>query len=245
MSTTSLNVSSKMKSSDPSLLFDSRQREGEFFKQGCGDKGTTSLSSCSGPCGTNVSLSLFQAEMLNDPEFAKNVAAELSSYMPPMPKAYLATSHRLQHVQRKPLLPRRRDLHESANVTDHFCSVMGSCVRHPSKSHRLLCLASARLSLMVLVAVIRSAFSSLLSAFMLQWLRPIIRCFYFLPFFNTSITGPHKNAVLHLLDVVRFSQYLPPFVVGLLSAKSNRCAHSNTEREPRVSDLTICPSSTL
>ena len=67
------NVSSKVKSYDPSLFFNSRQREGEFFKQGCGDKGTTSLSSCSGPCGTNVSLSLYQAEMLNDPEFAKNV----------------------------------------------------------------------------------------------------------------------------------------------------------------------------
>ena len=67
LSTTSPNVSSKVKSSDPCLVFNSRQREGEFFKQGCGDKGTTSLSSCSGPCGTNVSLSLFQAEMLNVP----------------------------------------------------------------------------------------------------------------------------------------------------------------------------------
>ena len=46
---------------------------GKFFKQGCGDKGTTSLSSCSGPCGTNVSLSLFQAGKLDDPDFAKNV----------------------------------------------------------------------------------------------------------------------------------------------------------------------------
>ena len=73
LSTTSPNVSSKVKSYDPCLLFNSRQREGEFFKQGCGDKGTTSLSSCSGPCGTNVSLSLFQAQMLNDPKFAKNV----------------------------------------------------------------------------------------------------------------------------------------------------------------------------
>ena len=72
-STTSPNVSSKVMSSDPSLFFNSRQREGEFFKQGCGDKCATSLSSCSGPCGTNVSLSLFQAEMLNDPVFAKNV----------------------------------------------------------------------------------------------------------------------------------------------------------------------------
>ena len=45
LSTTSPNVSSKVKSSDPSLFFNSRQREGEFFKQGCGDKGTTSLSS--------------------------------------------------------------------------------------------------------------------------------------------------------------------------------------------------------
>ena len=31
------------------------------------------MSSCSSPCGTNVSLSFLQAEMLNDPEFAKNV----------------------------------------------------------------------------------------------------------------------------------------------------------------------------
>ena len=30
-------------------------------------------TSVSGPCGTNVSLSLFQAELLNGPEFAKNV----------------------------------------------------------------------------------------------------------------------------------------------------------------------------
>ena len=57
-STTSPKAS-KVKSSDPSLFFNSRQREGEFFKQGCGDKGTTSLSSSSGHRGTNVSLSLF------------------------------------------------------------------------------------------------------------------------------------------------------------------------------------------
>ena len=72
-STTSLDSSSTILSSKPSLFFTSRQREGEFFKQGCGEKGTTSLSPCSGPSGTNVPLSLFQAEMLNDPEFAKNV----------------------------------------------------------------------------------------------------------------------------------------------------------------------------
>ena len=73
LSTTSLNSSSNIMSSKPSLFFTPRQREGEFFLQGCGDKGTTSLSPCAGPSGTNVSLSLFQAEMLNDPEFAKNV----------------------------------------------------------------------------------------------------------------------------------------------------------------------------
>ena len=73
LSTTSLHSSSNIMSSKPSLFFTSRQREGEFFKQGCGEKGTTSLSPCSGPSGTNVPLSLFQAEMLNDPEFAKNV----------------------------------------------------------------------------------------------------------------------------------------------------------------------------
>ena len=73
LSTTSPNVSSEVKSSDLCLVCNSRQREGELFKQGCGDNGTTSLSSCSGSCGTNVSLSLFQAEMLKDPEFAKNV----------------------------------------------------------------------------------------------------------------------------------------------------------------------------
>ena len=71
LSTTSLNSSSNFMISKPSLFFTSRQREGEFFKQGCGEKGTTSLSPCSGPSGTNVPLSLFQAEMLNDPEFAK------------------------------------------------------------------------------------------------------------------------------------------------------------------------------
>ena len=43
LSTTSPNVSSKVKSSDPCLVFNSRQREGEFFKQGCGDKGTLFL----------------------------------------------------------------------------------------------------------------------------------------------------------------------------------------------------------
>ena len=69
--TTSPKASSKVMTPDPSLfLLNSMQREEEFSKQGCGDKGTTSLSSCSGPCHTNVSLSLFQAEMLNDPEFA-------------------------------------------------------------------------------------------------------------------------------------------------------------------------------
>ena len=73
LSTTSLNSSSNIMSSKPSLFFASRQREGEFFKQGCGEKGTTSLSPCSGPSGTNVPLSLFQAQMLNDPECAKNV----------------------------------------------------------------------------------------------------------------------------------------------------------------------------
>ena len=73
LSTTSPNASSKVKSHDPSLFFNSRQREGEFFKHKCGEKGTTSLSPCAGPSGTNVSLSLFQAEMLNDPEFARNV----------------------------------------------------------------------------------------------------------------------------------------------------------------------------
>ena len=73
LSTTSLNSSSNIMSSKPSLFFNSRQREGEFFKQGCGEKGTTSLSPCSGPSGTNVSLSLFQAEMLNDHEFANDV----------------------------------------------------------------------------------------------------------------------------------------------------------------------------
>ena len=31
------------------------------------------MSSCSGPCGTNVSLCLFQEQKLNDSEFAKNV----------------------------------------------------------------------------------------------------------------------------------------------------------------------------
>ena len=60
-----------MKSSDPCLVFNSRQREGEFLKQGCGDKGTTSLSSTSGPCGTNVSLSLFQAEILSSATLLK------------------------------------------------------------------------------------------------------------------------------------------------------------------------------
>ena len=73
LTTTSQNSSSNILCSKPSLFFTPRQREGEFFKQGCGDKGTTSLSPCAGPSGTNVSLSLFQAEMLNDPEFAKNV----------------------------------------------------------------------------------------------------------------------------------------------------------------------------
>ena len=67
LSTTSPNASSKFLSSKPSRFFTSRQREGEFFKQGCGDKGTTSLSYCSGPCGTNVSLSLFQAENVELP----------------------------------------------------------------------------------------------------------------------------------------------------------------------------------
>ena len=60
-STTSPKASSKVKSSVPSLFFNSRQREGKFFKQRCGEKGTTSRTSVSGPCGTNVSLSLFQA----------------------------------------------------------------------------------------------------------------------------------------------------------------------------------------
>ena len=72
-STTSLKAS-KVKGSDPSLYFNTtRQREGECFNQGCGERGTTSLTSGSGPCGANVSLSLVQAELLNDPEFAKNV----------------------------------------------------------------------------------------------------------------------------------------------------------------------------
>ena len=69
-STTSLKASSKVKSSDPSLYFNTRQREGKFFNQGFGEKGTTSLTSGSGPCDTNVSLSLFQAEMLNDPDLS-------------------------------------------------------------------------------------------------------------------------------------------------------------------------------
>ena len=68
-STTSLKTSSKVKSSVPSLFSFSRQREEE---EG-GEKGTTSLTPVSGPCGTNASLSLFQAEFLRDPEFAKNV----------------------------------------------------------------------------------------------------------------------------------------------------------------------------
>ena len=72
-STTSLKTSSKVKSSVPSLFSFSRQREGEFFKQEGGEKGSTSLSPVSGPSATNVPLSLFQAELLRDPEFAKNV----------------------------------------------------------------------------------------------------------------------------------------------------------------------------
>ena len=39
-------------SSKPSLYFNTRQREGEFFNQGCGEKGTTTLTSGSGPCDT-------------------------------------------------------------------------------------------------------------------------------------------------------------------------------------------------
>ena len=74
-STTSLIASSKVKSSVPSLFSFSRQREGEFFKQEGGEKGITSLTPVSGPCGTNVSLSLFQAELLSDLEFANKVRA--------------------------------------------------------------------------------------------------------------------------------------------------------------------------
>ena len=63
-STTSLKASSKVKSSVPSLFSFSRQREGKFFQQEGGEKGTTSLSPISGPCGINVSLSLFSGRMV-------------------------------------------------------------------------------------------------------------------------------------------------------------------------------------
>ena len=56
----------------PSLVLTSlRQRQWEFFNQGCGDKVTSSLATLSGSSGTNVPIFLFQSETLHDPEFAK------------------------------------------------------------------------------------------------------------------------------------------------------------------------------